>query len=219
MTKLVVRRLGNVPYEETWQRMKTFTEKRDSSTYDELWLLEHPAVYTLGQTRKFEHIISPGEIPVVKTDRGGQVTYHGPGQLVVYLLLDIRRLGVGIRTLVSGIERSIITLLVRNGIQGMTRKGSPGVYVAGRKIAALGLRIKKGRSYHGMSLNVDMDLAPFANINPCGHEGLEVVDLKTLGSQMTVAQVEEQLAATIGVEFGYDAVIRKKLNKFEQSDG
>ena len=210
MTKLVVRRLGTVPYEETWQRMKTFTEKRDSSTYDELWLLEHPAVYTLGQTRRSEHIISSGEIPVVKTDRGGQVTYHGPGQLVVYLLLDIRRLGVGIRTLVSGIERSIITLLVRNGIQGMMRKGSPGVYVAGRKIAALGLRIKKGRSYHGMSLNVDMDLAPFTSINPCGHEGLEVVDLKALGSRLTVVQVEEQLAAIIGVEFGYDAVIKEK---------
>ena len=209
MTRLVVRQLGTVPYEETWQRMKAFTEERDGTTYDELWLLEHPAVYTLGQAGKAEHIIAPGEIPVVKSDRGGQVTYHGPGQLVGYLLIDIKRLGVGARTLVTGIERSIIDFLGKRGIQAMARKDAPGVYVAGRKIAALGLRVRKGRSYHGLSLNVDMDIAPFAGINPCGHEGLEVVDLKTLGMLMTVAQAAGELAPIIGAEFAYDALIHE----------
>ena len=209
MTRLVVRQLGTVPYEETWQRMKAFTEERDGTTYDELWLLEHPAVYTLGQAGKAEHIIAPGEIPVVKSDRGGQVTYHGPGQLVGYLLIDIKRLGVGARTLVTGIERSIIDFLGKRGIQAMSRKDAPGVYVAGRKIAALGLRVRKGRSYHGLSLNVDMDIAPFAGINPCGHEGLEVVDLKTLGMLMTVAQAAGELAPIIGAEFAYDALIHE----------
>ena len=209
MRRLVVRQLGTVPYEETWQRMKAFTEERDGTTYDELWLLEHPAVYTLGQAGKAEHIIAPGEIPVVKSDRGGQVTYHGPGQLVGYLLIDIKRLGVGARTLVTGIERSIIDFLGKRGIQAMSRKDAPGVYVAGRKIAALGLRVRKGRSYHGLSLNVDMDIAPFAGINPCGHEGLEVVDLKTLGMLMTVAQAAGELAPIIGAEFAYDALIHE----------
>ena len=209
MTRLVVRQLGTMPYEETWQRMKTFTEERDGTTYDELWLLEHPAVYTLGQAGKAEHIIAPGEIPVVKSDRGGQVTYHGPGQLVGYLLIDIKRLGVGARTLVSGIERSIIDFLGQRGIQATARKDAPGVYVAGRKIGALGLRVRKGRSYHGLSLNVDMDIAPFAGINPCGHEGLEVVDLKTLGMLMTVAQAAGELAPIIGAEFAYDALIHE----------
>ena len=209
MTKMVVRRLGTVPYDETWQRMKAFTQGRDVTTYDELWFLEHPAVYTLGQVGKPEHIIAPGDIPVVKSDRGGQVTYHGPGQLVVYLLIDVKRLGVGIRTLVTGIERSVIDFLAKRGILAMARKDAPGVYVEGRKIAALGLRIRKGCSYHGLSLNVDMDLVPFAGIDPCGYKGLEVIDLKTLGIPMTVAQAAVELAPIIGVEFAYDALIHE----------
>ena len=209
MTRLVVRHLGTVPYDETWQRMKAFTRDRDAATYDELWLLQHPAVYTLGQAGKPEHIIAPGDIPIVRSDRGGQVTYHGPGQLVGYLMVDIKRLGVGVRTVVTGIERAIIDLLGGIGIRGMARKDAPGVYVAGQKVAALGLRVRRGCTYHGLSLNVDMDLSPFIGINPCGYKGLEVVDLKTLGRSLTVVEVAEQLAPIIGVEFAYDALIHK----------
>lgn len=210
MTRLVVRNLGQVPYEDSWQRMKTFTDERDDETADELWLLEHPTVYTLGQAGKPEHILMPGDIPIVKSDRGGQVTYHGPGQLVGYLLIDIRRLGIGVRALVTGIERSIIDFLGRRNISAMARKNAPGVYVEGRKIAALGLRVRKGRSYHGLSLNVGMDLAPFLGINPCGYEGLEVIDLKSLGLEMSVDEVARELAPIIGVEFGYDALLHEQ---------
>ena len=207
MSRLVVRYLGSAPYENTWQQMKAFTNERNPDTYDELWLLQHPSVYTLGQAGKREHIIAPGNIPVVHSDRGGQVTYHGPGQLVGYLLLDMRRLGIGVRTLVTGIERSIIEHLGKLNISAMSRKEAPGVYVKGRKIAALGLRVRKGLSYHGFSLNIDMDLEPYRGINPCGCEGLEVVDLKSLGSSLSVVEVAEQLAPIIGVEFAYDALL------------
>ena len=208
MSRLVVRHLGVQPYESTWQQMKEFTSSRDEETLDELWLLEHPPVFTQGQAGKEEHLLNPGDIPIVKTDRGGQVTYHGPGQLVGYLLIDIKRGGIGVRDLVTGIERSIIDLLQKHGISGMARKEAPGVYVEGRKVAALGLRLRRGRSYHGLSLNVDMDLPPFAGINPCGHEGLEVIDLKGLGVETTVALVAGELAPIIGVEFGYDALLK-----------
>ena len=170
-----------MPFETSWEEMKAFTDARDEETLDELWLLQHPPVYTLGQAGKPEHLLAPGDIPVIKTDRGGQVTYHGPGQLVGYLLIDIKRMGLGVRNLVTGIERSVIDLLTRYEIQAMARKDAPGVYVEGRKVAALGLRVRRGRSYHGLSLNVDMDLTPFQGINPCGYEGMEVVDMKRLG--------------------------------------
>ena len=209
MTRLIVRHLGCMPYEKVWSYMKCFTEERDNETYDELWWLEHPSVYTLGQAGKSEHIIKPTDIPIVKTDRGGQVTYHGPGQLIGYLLIDMKRLGVSVRNLVSGIERSIVDLLCKSRIHAFTRKDAPGVYVKGKKVAALGLRVRKGRSYHGLSLNVDMNLEPFSGINPCGHEGLEVVDLKRLGVLMTTCQAADQLAPIIGVEFGYDALIQE----------
>ena len=206
---LVVRELQTLPFDTTWQQMRLFTDQRDADTLDELWLLEHPPIYTLGQAGKAEHVLLPGEIPVVHTDRGGQVTYHGPGQLVGYLMVDIKRLGIGVRQLVTGIERSVISLLASEGVTGMTRSKAPGVYVEGRKVAALGLRIRRGRSYHGLSLNVDMDLTPFEGINPCGFEGLEVTDLKRLGITLSIDQVRVRLAEIIGVEFGYDALLRQ----------
>jgi len=206
---LVVRQLQTLPFDAAWQQMRQFTDERDADTLDELWLLEHPPVYTLGQAGKAEHVLAPGQIPVVKTDRGGQVTYHGPGQLVGYLMFDIKRLGIGVRQLVTGIERSVISLLASEGVIGMTRSKAPGVYVEGRKVAALGLRIRRGRSYHGLSLNVDMDLTPFQGINPCGYEGLEVTDLKRLGITLSMDEVRLRLAQLIGVEFGYDALLRE----------
>lgn len=172
--------LGTVDYESTWSAMNAFTLGRDENQEDECWFLQHNPVFTLGQAGKPEHILNPHQIPVVNTDRGGQVTYHGPGQLVVYLLVDIKRRKIGIRQLVDLIENSIIELLDGYGIVAATRKGAPGVYVDEKKIAALGLRIKQGCSYHGLSLNVDMDLEPFSYINPCGYPGMGVTQLREL---------------------------------------
>lgn len=172
--------LGTVDYESTWSAMNAFTLGRDENQEDECWFLQHNPVFTLGQAGKPEHILNPHQIPVVNTDRGGQVTYHGPGQLVVYLLVDIKRRKIGIRQLVDLIENSIIELLDGYGIVAATRKGAPGVYVDEKKIAALGLRIKQGCSYHGLSLNVDMDLEPFSYINPCGYPGMSVTQLREL---------------------------------------
>ncbi len=196
---LVFRDLGSQDYPATWESMKTFTDTRDASTADECWLLQHPPVYTLGQAGRVEHVLDAGEIPLVKCDRGGQVTYHGPGQLVAYLLLDIRRRGIGIRQLVDIIEQALIELLGEYAIESHTRKGAPGVYVGDDKIAALGLRIRNGCSYHGLSLNVDMDLEPFSRINPCGYPGLGVTQLKDLldhapGDLMADAQARLQHA-------------------------
>lgn len=179
-----VRRLGTVDYGETWDAMREFTDSRDAASADEVWLLQHPSVFTQGQAGKAEHLLLPGDIPVVQSDRGGQVTYHGPGQLVVYLLLDIRRRRMGIRDLVDLIEQSIIALLAGYGVSAQSLRDAPGVYVGDAKIAALGLRVRRGCSYHGLSLNVDMDLEPFARINPCGYEGLAVTSLRDcLGAQ------------------------------------
>ncbi len=172
--------LGTVDYESTWSAMNAFTLGRDENQEDECWFLQHNPVFTLGQAGKPEHILNPHQIPVVNTDRGGQVTYHGPGQLVAYLLVDIKRRKIGIRQLVDLIENSIIELLDGYGIVAATRKGAPGVYVDEKKIAALGLRIKQGCSYHGLSLNVDMDLEPFSYINPCGYPGMSVTQLREL---------------------------------------
>lgn len=175
-----VRHLGLQDYHATWQRMRDFVERRDADTGDELWVLQHPPVFTQGQTGKPEHILDAHGIPVVQSDRGGQVTYHGPGQLVVYFLLDVRRRGFGVRTLVDLIEQALLEVLASWGITGALRKGAPGVYVDDAKIAALGLRIRRGCSLHGLSLNVAMDLEPFSWINPCGYEGLQVVQLADL---------------------------------------
>ena len=173
-----IRRLGQVDYEETWQAMRDFTNARDADSDDELWLLQHPPVFTQGQAGKAEHLLAPGDIPVVQVDRGGQVTYHGPGQWVVYLLIDLRRHSLGVRDLVNLIEQSIVRLLADYGIAAEPRRDAPGVYVAGDKIASLGLRVRRGCSYHGLALNVDMDLEPFSRINPCGYEGLEVTSMR-----------------------------------------
>jgi len=171
------RELGLVDYEPTWQAMQRFTNERDAATADEIWLLQHPPVFTQGQAGKPEHLLLPGAIPVVQVDRGGQVTYHGPGQLVAYLLLDVRRSGLGVRELVSRIERSLIDILASYGVTANAKPDAPGVYVDGAKIASLGLRIRNGRSFHGLALNVDMDLAPFRRINPCGYAGMAMTQL------------------------------------------
>jgi len=204
----VVKNLGVKPYTETWQAMKSFTDNRDESTPDELWFVQHPPVFTLGQAGKLEHLLAPGDIPVVHCDRGGQVTYHGPGQLVCYLLLDIRRLKLGVRDLVTVIEQSIVQLINAYGVSAESRSEAPGVYVDGRKLAALGLRIRKGCSYHGLSLNVDMDLVPFSNINPCGFEGLEVIDMKRLGIDRSMTEVMEQLTEILVLQIGYGGEAR-----------
>jgi lipoyl(octanoyl) transferase len=190
---LIVRHLGRVAYEPTWQAMQAFTAQRDSDTPDELWLLEHLPVYTQGQAGKPEHLIAATDIPVVPIDRGGQITYHGPGQLVAYLLVDLRRRGYGVRELVTRMEQAVIDLLAAEGVSAERQAGAPGVYVAGAKIAALGLRVRHGCTYHGLALNVDMDLGPFAAINPCGYAGLAVTQCRDLGVALSLPQAEQAL--------------------------
>jgi len=191
---LVVKRLGRVDYEPTFQAMQEFTAKRTTETADELWIVEHPPIYTLGQAGKPEHILRDVGIPLVQIDRGGQVTYHGPGQVVIYLLLDLSRLKIKVRELVTAIEQAVIDLLAEYGVTAERRDGAPGVYVGEAKIAALGLRIRNGCSYHGVSLNVDMDLSPFAAINPCGYAGLKVVQTKDFNIPLTAHEAGEQLS-------------------------
>lgn len=180
MRNIVQRELGLVEYQPTLAAMKQFTDSRNTDTPDELWLLEHPRVFTQGQAGKAEHVLAPGDIPVIQVDRGGQVTYHGPGQWVIYLLINLKRHHLGVRALVDLIELSLVDLLAEYGIAAAPRADAPGVYVGGQKIAALGLRVRKGCSYHGLSLNVDMDLEPFGRINPCGHAGMEVTSMARL---------------------------------------
>nr|WP_151670586.1 lipoyl(octanoyl) transferase LipB [Nitrincola schmidtii] len=178
MTDLIVRQLGLQPYAPIWEKMQAFTNQRDSETPDEIWLLQHQPVFTQGQAGKAQHLLSPGEIPVVQTDRGGQITYHGPGQLVVYLLLDLRRRKLGVRDVVTLMENAVIELLASIGIQASAKPDAPGVYVDGNKIASLGLRVRRGCSFHGLALNVDMDLEPFLRINPCGYAGMQMTQVK-----------------------------------------
>ena len=196
-SSLAVKYLGLVDYVPTWRAMQDFTAQRTAHTPDELWLLQHPPVYTLGLAGKPEHILRAGAIPIIPVDRGGQVTYHGPGQVVAYVLLDLKRRGYGVRELVQRLEQSVIDLLDGYGIQAERRAKAPGVYIAERKIAALGLRIKRGMSYHGLALNVDMDLAPFQAINPCGYEGLEVTQLRALGVDESPDTVARRLVAAL----------------------
>jgi len=191
---VVVKRLGRVDYEPTFQAMQDFTASRTAETPDEIWIVEHPPVYTLGQAGKPEHILRDLGIPLVKIDRGGQVTYHGPGQVVIYLLLDLSRLKIKVRELVTAIEQAVIDLLAEHGVAAERRDGAPGVYVGEAKIAALGLRIRNGCSYHGVSLNVDMDLSPFAAINPCGYAGLKVIQTKDFNIPLTAHEAGEQLS-------------------------
>lgn len=181
--------LGLVAFEPTWQRMQAFTEQRDVDTPDEIWFLEHAPVFTLGLNGDPAHVLAAGEIPVIKTDRGGQVTYHGPGQLVVYPLLDLRRLGLGIRSLVTALESSVITMLATWDIEAHARADAPGVYVEGAKVASIGLRVRRGASYHGVAINVNLDLGPFSRINPCGYEALPMTRICDLRTGATVASV------------------------------
>jgi lipoyl(octanoyl) transferase len=191
---VIIRRLGRVDYLPTWQAMQRFTDERDADTEDELWLLQHPPVFTLGMAADPSHVLAAGDIPVVQTDRGGQVTYHGPGQLVLYALLDLRRNGLGVRDLVMLLERAVIEFVGAHGVQAEGRRDAPGVYVSGRKLASVGMRIRRGASYHGLALNVDLDLSPFARINPCGMAGMQVTQLADLGVPGTVEVVGERLA-------------------------
>jgi len=189
-----VKFLGQTDYDECWQAMKAFTHERDADTQDEIWITEHAPVFTQGQNGKPEHLVNPGDIPVVQIDRGGQVTYHGPGQLLVYCLLDLPRLGLGVRALVTHIENAIIAFLGDYRIEATARGDAPGVYVDGAKIAALGLRIRKGCCYHGLSLNIDMDLSPFSRINPCGFENLAVTQLSDCNISVSLEQAGYQLS-------------------------
>jgi lipoyl(octanoyl) transferase len=193
----VVRHLGRVEYEPIWRAMQAFTAQRSPDTPDELWLLEHPPVYTQGQAGKPEHLIAATTIPVIPIDRGGQITYHGPGQVVAYVLVDLRRRGYGIRELVTRMEQAVIDLLAAQGVSAARRNGAPGVYVNGAKIAALGLRVKHGCTYHGLALNVDMDLRPFAAINPCGYAGMAVTDCRLAGAHCSVAEAEQALTQAL----------------------
>jgi lipoyl(octanoyl) transferase len=197
------RELGLAPYEPTWQAMKRFTDERNPSALDEVWLLQHPAVFTQGQAGKAEHLLNAGEIPVIQVDRGGQVTYHGPGQLIAYLLLDVRRLGLGVRELVSRMEQSLVGLLASYGVESYAKPDAPGVYVNGAKIASLGLRIRNGRSFHGLALNVDMDLAPFRRINPCGYAGLAMTQLRDHAGPIEFAEVTQRLREQLVSRLGY----------------
>lgn len=201
---VIVRDLGRADYARVWQHMRDFTDRRDAATPDELWLVEHPPVYTLGTNDRNDAFDNPG-IPVVKSDRGGQITYHGPGQIVAYVLMDLRRRGWGVKQLVAALEQSIIDLLATYAITGVRRAGAPGIYVEGRKIAQLGLRVRRGASYHGLSFNAAMDLEPFRHIKPCGYAGLETIDLAALvGERARHADVQTALLARLLVNLGYN---------------
>jgi lipoyl(octanoyl) transferase len=195
----VVRELGLVDYLPTLDAMRQFTDARCADSPDELWLLQHPSVFTQGQAGKTEHVLAPGDIPVIQVDRGGQVTYHGPGQWVLYLLLDLRRTHRGVRDLVDVIEQSVVQLLADYGIAASGKAGAPGVYVADAKIASLGLRVRHGCSYHGLALNVDMDLEPFQRINPCGYAGLQVTSMamQLPGATLDMNAIGRRLAAVV----------------------
>ena len=201
---LEVINLGQQPYESTWAAMTEFTNQRTPDTVDQLWLVEHPPVFTQGQAGKAEHLLMPGDIPVVQTDRGGQVTYHGPGQLVAYPLLDLRRLKMGVRDLVTAIEQTIVATLASYGIDAYPKPDAPGVYVNGNKIASLGLRVRRGCSFHGLALNVAMDLSPFMRINPCGYEGLAMAQMRDLlPNPVKMEDVQARLVAQFARQLGY----------------
>jgi lipoyl(octanoyl) transferase len=197
---MIVKDLGSVEYLPSCEAMQIFTAERDKNTEDELWLLEHFPVFTQGINGKAEHVLNTGTIPVINTDRGGQVTYHGPGQLIAYTLFDLKRLHIGVREMVTRLENTVIALLADLNIEAKSRADAPGVYADGRKIAALGLRVKRGACYHGLSLNIDMDLTPFSYINPCGFQGMEVIDLKSLGHEMTIEQAKQQFVSAFKMQ-------------------
>lgn len=197
-----VRDLGRMAYEPVWRAMQAYTDARDEATPDELWLVEHDPVFTLGQAGKPEHVLLPGDIPVLHVDRGGQVTYHGPGQLVAYPLVDLRRLRIGVRDYVCRIEQAVIDTLADWNIEGRRREGAPGVYVEGAKVAALGIRVRRGCAFHGLAFNIAMDLEPFSRINPCGYAGLEVVAMRDLGGPSGIEAVKPALVAHVASRLG-----------------
>jgi lipoyl(octanoyl) transferase len=201
----LIKHLGMAPYEPTWRAMQRFTDDRDSSTADEIWVVEHPPVFTLGLNASREHLLSPGDIPVIQIDRGGQVTYHGPGQLVIYPLIDVRRHGLGVRQLVVALENAIIAYAADLGIAAVGAREAPGVYVAGAKLASIGLRIRRGASYHGIALNVSVDLEPFGRINVCGHRGLAVTRLADLSGVSEVRTVGAGVIPHLCRELGFGA--------------
>ena len=198
---LIIRELGQQPYLDTWQAMQTFTQQREADTPDELWVVQHPPTYTQGLNGKPEHLLNPDpKIPLIQTDRGGQITYHAPGQLIIYFLIDLKRRKMGVRQLVTLMEQSLITLLAQYDIKAHARADAPGVYVNGQKIASLGLKISKQRSYHGLALNVDMDLTPFQAINPCGLQGMQMTQLKALIPNTSIQNVQTDLLQIIKSE-------------------
>jgi len=200
---LHIQRLGLCDYESTWHKMQRYTDQRTTDSQDQLWLLEHPPIFTLGQAAKPEHLLAPGDIQVIQVDRGGQVTYHGPGQLMAYLLLDLHTKKLGIKSLVSHIEQALINLLDSYSINANTQSGAPGVYVDGKKVAAIGLRVRRGCTFHGLSLNVDMDLEPFSRINPCGYPGLKTTQLAALGGPTDLNQVGADLSHHLASQLNY----------------
>ena len=190
---LVVRSLGRQEYEPLWRGMQQFTDSRSAMTPDEIWFTEHPPVFTLGLNASRDHLLAPGDIPVIQIDRGGQVTYHGPGQIMIYPMIDLKRAGLGVRALVTALEQSVVDLATDLNIEAESRADAPGVYVDGRKIASVGLRVRRGASYHGMALNIDVDVAPFSRINPCGFKDLEVTNLRTLGVTEKLAEIQQNI--------------------------
>lgn len=204
MSDIVVRNLGLQSYVPIWRAMQNFTDTRDQDTLDEIWFCEHEPVFTLGLNTRPEHLLAPGDIPVVQIDRGGQVTYHGPGQLMIYPLIDLKRNNVGVRGLVTSLEQSVIDMLAEYDVAAVARADAPGVYVDGRKVASVGLRIRRGASFHGMALNIDVDVTPFAGINPCGFDDLEVINLRMLGidagRDAIQASVETHLLRRLGMD-------------------
>ncbi|MFY2509423.1 lipoyl(octanoyl) transferase LipB [Vibrio pectenicida] len=204
--QLVVKRLGRQDYEPIWRAMHDFTDARTEDTSDQVWLVEHNPVFTQGQAGKAEHLINTGDIPVVQSDRGGQVTYHGPGQLVAYFLINLRRRKLGVRELVTSIETLVIKTLKHYNIESTARPDAPGVYVNDKKICSLGLRIRKGCSFHGLALNVNMDLSPFLRINPCGYAGMEMVQMSQLGGPNDLSQVEKTLVEELVALLGYEQI-------------
>jgi lipoyl(octanoyl) transferase len=199
---LIVRELGRQPFMTVWPAMEQYTDQRGDEADDELWLVEHDPVFTLGQAGKPEHVLAAGDIPVLRTNRGGQVTYHGPGQLVAYPLIDLRRLNIGVREFVCRIEQALIDTLALWGITAVRKEGAPGVYVDGAKIGALGLRVRRGCTFHGLAFNVAMDLEPFSRINPCGYQGLQVTSVIKSGGPSTLAEVKPALVAALSSQLG-----------------
>ena len=206
-----VRELGRQPYEPVWRAMQHFTDARDENTADEIWVVEHDPVFTLGQAGKPEHVLAAGDIPVVHVDRGGQVTYHGPGQIVAYPLFDLKRLKVGVREYVCRIEQSMIDTLAEWNIHAERKDGAPGVYVAGAKIGALGIRVRRGCTFHGLAFNIDMDLEPWHRINPCGYQGLQVTTLRDLGGPSGLDAVKPVLLAHLAKQFGLELQVTTEL--------